>query len=171
MNAFLDSLRPLLGLGLQPKDLSFMQITLRGVIMFAVALILTRLSDRRSLTKKSPFDIVLLVLLASVMARGVNGSSAFFPTIGASAILVGLHRLLAFGCCRWPLMRRIFKGAPAIIVRGGKWQHKTLLANDLAEEDVTEDMRLCAKTDEVKKISVARLEVGGDISFIMAEGN
>ncbi|MBA3961421.1 MAG: DUF421 domain-containing protein [Chthoniobacterales bacterium] len=171
MNSFLDSLRLLLGLDLQPKDLSFLQITLRGVIMFAVALVLARLSDRRSLTKKSPFDTVLLVLLASVMARGVNGSSAFFPTIGASAILVGLHRLLAFGCCRWPLMHRLFKGAPAVIVRGGNWQRKTLLANDVTEEDVLEDMRLRAKTDEVKKISVARLEAGGDISFIMAEGN
>ena len=171
MNALLDSLRLVLGLNLQPKDLSFLQITLRGIIMFAVALILARLSDRRSLTKKSPFDTVLLVLLASVMARGVNGSSAFFPTIGASAVLVGLHRLLAFGCCRWSLMRRLFKGAPAIIVRGGNWQRKTLLANNVAEDDVLEDMRLRAKTDEVKKVSVARLEVSGDISFVMAQGN
>ena len=168
MHAFLDYLHLILGLDLEPKSLSFFQISLRGVIMFFVALVLARMSDRRSLTKKSPFDVVLLVLLASVMARAVNGNSAFFPTIGGAALLVALHRLMAFACCRWPSVRKLVKGQPAVLIRDGKWQRKVLRARSVTDEDVLEDMRLTAKTDQVEKVDLALLEVSGDISFLLA---
>ncbi len=168
MHALLNYLHLLLGLDLEPKSLSFFQVSLRGVIMFFVALLLARVSDRRSLTKKSPFDVVLLVLLASVMARAVNGNSAFFPTIGTAAFLVGLHRLIAWLCCRWPAVRKLIKGRPAVLVRDGKWQRPALRANNVTEEDVLEDMRLTTKTDKVEEIDLALLEVSGDISFLLA---
>src|SRR5689334_24001697 len=92
MNEFLNSLSALLGLGLEPKELTFLQISLRGVIVFLATLIIVRLSDRRSLTKKSPFDQILIVILASILSRAINGSSTFWSTIGGAAVLVLLHR-------------------------------------------------------------------------------
>src|SRR4029434_528767 len=43
MNAFWNSFETLLGLGVEPRDLSFVQISLRGVIVFLVTLITMRL--------------------------------------------------------------------------------------------------------------------------------
>src|ERR1041384_5594080 len=90
----------LLGLNVEPRDLNFFQISLRGAIVLVFTLILVRLGDRRSLSKKSAFDAALLIILASVLARAVNGSAAFFATLGGSAVLVALHRGLAFLCER-----------------------------------------------------------------------
>ncbi len=171
MNAIADFISLLLGLRVEPKDLTFLQISLRGLIVFAAALLLVRLSDRRSLTKKSPFDVILLVILASVLARAVNGSASFFPTLGGSAVLVFLHRLLAFASCRWPAITAVIKGKPVVLVQKGEWQRAALRQNNVAPDDVLEDMRLNAKNEDVAKVKVARLEVGGDISFILQSEN
>ena len=56
----------LLGLGVEPKDLTLGQISLRGVIVFLVTLVTMRLGHKRSLSRKTPFDAVLLVILAAV---------------------------------------------------------------------------------------------------------
>jgi len=167
MNTFLDWWSQHLGLGLESKDLDFFQISLRGIVVFAAALIMVRLSDRRSLSKKSPFDILLIVILASVLSRAINGSSTFFSTIGGAAVIVALHRLLAFLSCRWPGMTKLIKGHPAILVRNGQWQRANMRQQDISTEDVLEDMRLNAQVDELEKIRIARLEVSGDISFIL----
>jgi uncharacterized membrane protein YcaP (DUF421 family) len=144
-----------------------LQISLRGVVVFVLALIMVRLSDRRPLTKKSPFDIILVVILASALSRATNGSASFFGTIGGAAVLVFLHRLLAFASCRWPGVAALIKGRPAVLVRNGEWQRAALRAKDISPEDLLEDMRLTAKIEKLEKVKVARLEVSGDISFIL----
>ena len=130
---------------------------------------MVRLSDRRGLTRKSPFDQILIVILASVLARAINGSSAFFATIGGAALLVFLHRVLAFASCRWSVITMVIKGRPAVLVRDGQWQEEILRSENISSEDVREDMRLSAQIERVERVKVARLEVSGDISFILAD--
>ena len=83
MNAFWTSFETLLGLGVEPRNLTFVQISLRGIIVFLVTLVAVRLGHKRSLSRKTPFDAVLLVILAAVLSRAINGSAAFFATLGA----------------------------------------------------------------------------------------
>ena len=87
--------RSLLGLGAQPKDLTFLQISLRGIIVFLATLTMIRIGHKRSLARKTAFDAVLIVILASVLSRAINGSSAFFATIGGGVVIVLVHRLFA----------------------------------------------------------------------------
>src|SRR5205823_11480670 len=94
MNTFSQSIGALLGLGVEPKELTFLQVSLRGVIVFIVTLVMVRLSSKRSLAEKTAFDAALIVIIASVLARAINGSAPFFPTLGIGFILVLLHRLL-----------------------------------------------------------------------------
>src|SRR5439155_7529951 len=119
MNAFWNFVGPLLGLGARPEELTFIQISLRGVVVFIATLIMVRLGHKRSLSRKTAFDAVLLVILASVLSRAINGSAAFFATLGGGLVLVLLHRLLAliafhshwFGC--------LIKGRPDVILEDG----------------------------------------------------
>jgi uncharacterized membrane protein YcaP (DUF421 family) len=168
MQAFQDFIGQLLGLGLEPKELTFVQISLRGVIVMVFTLIIIRLGDKRSLSKKSAFDAALLIILASVLARAINGSAAFFATLGGSAVIVGLHRALAYASCRSDALRRLIKGQPNELVRDGKFIRRNMRRDHVADEDVREDMRLDGE-EELAKIKVARLECSGDISFIKAE--
>src|SRR2546428_7003443 len=119
MNAFWNFVGPLLGLGAEPKVLTFIQISLRGVIVFNATLIMVRLGHKRSLSRKTAFDAVLLVILASVLSRAINGSAAFFATLGGGLVLVLLHRLLAFIAFHSHWFGRLIKGSPEIVVESG----------------------------------------------------
>jgi uncharacterized membrane protein YcaP (DUF421 family) len=168
MKAFYDFVGPLLGLGAEAKDLTFTQISLRGIIVMIFTLIIVRLGDKRSLSKKSAFDAALLIILASVLARAINGSSAFFATLGGGAVLVALHRGLAYASCRSEKFRRSIKGMPDDLVRNGEFIRPNMRRQHVAEEDIWEDLRLDGEED-LAKVKVARLECSGDISFIKNE--
>jgi uncharacterized membrane protein YcaP (DUF421 family) len=166
MNAFWNSFETLIGLGVEPKDLTFLQISLRGIIVFLVTLTTMRLGHKRSLSRKTPFDAVLLVILAAVLSRAINGSAAFVPTLGGGVILVLLHRLFAYLAFYSHGFGILVKGKPDTIVRDGQCDFRMMRRNHISTHDLEEDMRLSAHTDDLSRIRVARVERSGDISFI-----
>ena len=166
MNAFYNSFSLLLGLGAEPKDLTFIQISLRGVVVFIATMIMVRLGHKRSLSRKTAFDAVLLVILASVLSRAINGSAAFFATLGGGLVLVLLHRLLAFIAFHSHWFGCLIKGLPEVIVEDGNFVFRTMRRNHISTHDVEEDMRLSLRDDDISKVKKARVERSGDISFI-----
>jgi uncharacterized membrane protein YcaP (DUF421 family) len=169
MNTFSRSIEALLGLGLEPKELTFLQVLLRGVIVFIATLVMVRLSSKRSLAEKTAFDAALIVIVASVLARAINGSAPFFPTLGIGFVLVLLHRLLGVAAYYSHGFGILIKGKPVVLVQNGRLQRKNMCLNQISEHDLEEDMRLDAATEDLSKIKTARVERSGDISFIKAE--
>jgi uncharacterized membrane protein YcaP (DUF421 family) len=56
-----------------------------------------------------------------------------------------------------------------IIVENGQVNRHAMRRNLISDHDLEEDLRLDAKTEELSKIKVARLERSGDVSFIKAD--
>ena len=169
MNTISQLFEELLGLGVEPKQLTFLQISIRGIIVFAATLVMVRISSKRSLAEKTAFDATLLVIIASVLARAINGSAPFFPTLGTGFVLVLLHRFLALTAYYSHSFGILIKGKATVLVESGKLQRRNMSINHISEHDLEEDMRLDAGTEDPSKIKVARLERSGDISFIKAE--
>jgi len=169
MNTFSELLQTLLGISTEPKELTFLQVSVRGVIVFIATLVMVRLSSKRSLAEKTAFDAVLVVIIGSMLSRAINGSAAFLPTLGSGFVLVLLHRLFGFTAFYSHAFGIVLKGKPAVLVQNGRLQHKNMLWNHISEHDLQEDMRLEAKTEDLSKIRTARVERSGDISFIKAE--
>jgi uncharacterized membrane protein YcaP (DUF421 family) len=169
MNTISQLFEELLGLGMEPKQLTFLQISIRGVVVFAATLVMVRISSKRSLAEKTAFDATLLVIIASVLARAINGSAPFFPTLGTGFVLVLLHRFLALTAYYSHSFGILIKGKATVLVESGKLQRRNMSINHISEHDLEEDMRLDAGTEDPSKIKVARLERSGDISFIKAE--
>jgi uncharacterized membrane protein YcaP (DUF421 family) len=166
MNALWNSFETFLGLSVQPKDLTFVQISVRGIIVFLATLIMVRLGHKRSLAHKTPFDAVLLVILASVLSRAINGSAAFFATLGGGVVLVLLHRLFAHLAYYSHGFGILVKGKPDVIVRDGQCDFDMMRRNHVSTHDLQEDMRLNGHIDDLSKVRLARVERSGDISFI-----
>ena len=159
----------MLGISTEAKELTFLQVSVRGVIVFIATLVMVRLSSKRSLAEKTAFDAVLVVIIGSMLSRAINGSAAFLPTLGSGFVLVLLHRLFGFTAFYSHAFGIVLKGKPAVLVQNGRLQHKNMLWNHISEHDLQEDMRLEAKTDDLSKIKTARVERSGDISFIKTE--
>ena len=166
METFSALLAQLFGHGIEPKDLSALQLSMRGTLILLVALILMRLGAKRALARKTPFDMVLLVILGSLLSRAINGSGPLFGTIAAAFVIVVLHRMLAlFAYASHPLGIAM-KGQPGVVVEDGRYVDKTLRQNQITTHDVEEDLRLKGKTEDIADVRIARVERSGDISFL-----
>src|SRR5215470_152054 len=154
MPALLASLDSLLGLGREATELTFVQISLRGVTVFLMALIMVRCGDRRFLSQKTAFDAVLGFILASMLARAVNGTSAFFPTLGGGFVLVVLHRVLAYWSRRSHVFGDVIKGRSDIVIRDGKLDEASATHNRLSIHDILEDLRLHGNVEDVSDVAL-----------------
>lgn len=158
-----------LGLGQEPKSLTFGEIALRGIIVFIVTLVMVRMGDKRFLSKKTAFDAILGFILASMLARAVNGSAAFWPTLAGGFVLVGLHRLIAFFSRRWHKFGILVKGTSDLVIRDGVVIESAMRRNDLSVHDLQEDLRMNGQVTDAGEVKVAYAERNGHISVVPKE--
>jgi uncharacterized membrane protein YcaP (DUF421 family) len=166
MNAFHDLFLALLGADGQAKDFTFLQMGLRSLVIFFAGLALVRIGDRRSLSEKTAFDGIFLILLGSILSRAINGSAPFFVTIGAAILLMLVHRFFSFAAARSHKFGLIIKGTSYVLVRDGRIDRKMMARVLVSEHDLEEDLRLHAQTDDLAEIHLATLERSGDVSFV-----
>jgi len=166
MNTISDSVQALLGLGVEAKDLTSLQVSMRGIIVFVAGLVMVRITSKRSLAEKTAFDAALMIIIASVLARAINGSAPFVPTLVVGFVLVLLHRLFALGAYVSHTFGILVKGKPVLIVENGRIDQRNMRINHISKHDLEEDMRLDAATEDLARIKIARVERSGDISFI-----
>src|SRR6266513_5660931 len=102
MNAFSEFVQALLGLGVDAKELTSLQVSMRGIIVFVATLVMVRIGSKRSLAEKTAFDAALMIIIASVLARAINGSAPFVPTL-----VVGFVWCSCTGCSHWARTRRM----------------------------------------------------------------
>jgi uncharacterized membrane protein YcaP (DUF421 family) len=169
MNALQNFFLPLLGPDGKASELTLLHISVRALFIFIIGLALVRIGDRRSLSEKTAFDAIFIVLIGSMLSRAINGTAPFFATIAAGIVLMVIHRACAFGACKSHAFGKLLKGAPVMLVRNGKIDRAEMRNSLVSEHDLEEDLRLDAKTEDVSKIASARLERSGDISFIKRE--
>jgi uncharacterized membrane protein YcaP (DUF421 family) len=152
-----------------PTELTILQICLRGLVIFIIGLIIVRAGDRRSLSQKTAFDAMFLVLLGSMLSRAINGSGPFWLTMGAAFLLMLVHRTCAFIAHCYHPFGKIVKGTEVPLVRNGDIDWKAMRRVLVSKKDLEEDLRLSAKTENISDIRLAQLERSGDISFIKKE--
>ena len=153
-------------LGLNAEQLNIWQMGLRAAVIYIAALIMVRLADdRRFIGKYAAFDVILSIIFGSTLSRAINGSSAFFETIFAGFVLVGMHWLVSTVSFYSTKFEIYIKGQPQILIKNGQLCHKTLETCHITQEDLVSSLRLKCQTDELQQVERACLERNGDISF------
>jgi uncharacterized membrane protein YcaP (DUF421 family) len=159
----------LLGLNLQASELHFSHMACRAFIVFCFGVLLARVADRRMLGHNAGFDIMLLVVLGSVLSRGINGQAPFFPTLGASAVLVGLHHLIATLAFHSHWFSQLVKGRARTLVSDGKVVRAALRRSKITDDDLDENLRLNGSVIGTADVAEARLERNGTVSVVKAK--
>ncbi len=166
MNTLANFFSVLLGPDGKPNELTLAHVSVRSLVIFIVGIALVRIGDRRSLSEKTAFDAIFIVLIGSMLSRAINGTGPFFMTIASGVALMLIHRGCAFGACKWHSFGKLLKGQAITVVRNGEVDWRELNRALVSKHDFEEDLRLDGKTDDVGTIQLARLERSGDISFI-----
>lgn len=148
------------------KDLEWYQMVDRGVVIFLIAIVLIRLSGRRSFGKGSALDNTIVILLGSTLSRALVGVSPFIPTVVACLALVLLHRVFAWITVHGHGFGRWVKGERIILYENGRFNEKNMKRGLISERDIMEGVRLKALTDDLDKIEAIWLERNGEVSAI-----
>ena len=153
-------------LGLNSQQPNMWQMGLRAGVIYLAALLMVRIAgERRFIGKYAAFDIVLSIIYGSTLSRAINGTSAFFETIFAGFVLVGIHWLFSATAFRFTELERNIKGRSHLIISNGRLCHKTMRDFHITKEDLTSNLRLKCQTDKLEQVKTACLERNGDISF------
>ena len=153
------------GAGLAPGQFTIAQVLLRAVLIFFATLVIVRVADKRFFAKKTAFDLILGFILASMMARAINGAEPMLPTIAAGLLLAYLHRLLAWLSCRWPALSPWIKGLSQNLIEDGEVNREAMRKHHFGEDDLAEDLRLKGVT-EPGQVKLACLERSGEVSVV-----
>ncbi|HKB89307.1 MAG TPA: YetF domain-containing protein [Opitutaceae bacterium] len=156
----------LLGLDVPASQLEFSHMAWRTVAVFAFSILLLKLAHKRFLGKNSGIDVMLAVLLGSVLSRAINGQAQFFPTLGACAVLVVLHRCCSAAAFHFHSMALLFGGRDHILVREGQIDWDAMCESKITKEDLLENVRLNGNTASLQEVKEARLERNGVISVV-----
>ena len=141
------------------------QLCARAVIVLVVGIAYIRIAGRRTFSQGSPLDIVVAVIVGSNLSRAMTGRSQFLEGLAATLLLVVLHRALAMATMRWTWLADIVKGKPAVLIREGALQHKTMWRHAVSQADLTEALRH-EQVDDPKAVRQATLENSGKISVV-----
>jgi uncharacterized membrane protein YcaP (DUF421 family) len=153
-----------MGLGVDPKELTLLQLVLRAIVVFATMYFMIRTAGRRFMAQKNIFDVVLAFLVASMLARAINGSASFWANIGLGFIIVGAYRAIAWLACEFPRFGTFLKGRPVDVIVNGEVKNDPLKRHHVSGHDLEEDLRLAGNIGDPAAVKLARLERSGDIS-------
>lgn len=153
-------------LGLGEKDLTAMQMSVRALIIFFVALALIRLTGMRSFGKSTAFDVIISITLGAILSRAITGEVPFFPTIIAAVVLALIHKVIAMITARSHKIGKVLKGEPRLIVKNGFIIWKNMRYGDLSETDLMEGIRKNINVDKLEKVKEAYFDRDGAISAV-----
>jgi uncharacterized membrane protein YcaP (DUF421 family) len=159
----MDTITELLG---NSKDLTALQMSLRGFLVFIIGLILIRISGRRSFGMRMPLDNIITVLIGAVLSRVIVGASPFIPTVIASAVIVLTHRIFAFMGLYNSTFDTLIKGKSRLLYKNGVLNRKMMKKSLLDEKDITEGVRINSNLESIEETESIYLERDGQISVV-----
>ena len=162
----MDIMQTLVGEG---EKLTVLQMSVRAFVMFIITLVLIRFAGLRTFAKQSSFDNIIVIMLGAVLARGVVGASPFWSTVGASVIMVIMHRVIAWMAVKNPKFERLVKGSYIKLYQNGALVGNSLEKTGMSENDLHESLRLETNKLTLSHIDTAFMETSGKISFILKE--
>jgi len=148
------------------KNLNALQMSDRGVVIFFIALILIRISGRRSFGVRTPLDNIISVSLGAIMSRAVVGASDFVPVVVCCFVIVLLHRLFGWLIAQSKAFGRFIEGNKMTLFERGAFQEDTMKRALVCQEDIMQGVRKSALTEDMDNIEKVYIERNGEISAI-----
>lgn len=147
-----------------------METVIRGAAIYFVLLIALRLSGRRTVAQMTPFDLVLLLIIAETTQQALLGDD--FSLINAALLIVVLFSLdIALSYVKqWaPSLGRIIDGTPTVLISDGKPDLRAFARARVSLEDVLTTARVEQGLERLDQIKSAVLEADGALSIIPQE--
>jgi uncharacterized membrane protein YcaP (DUF421 family) len=146
------------------------EILLRTFVVYMTVLVLLRLAGKRELGQMTPFDLVVILVIANAVQNAMTGGdNSLIGGILAAATLTIVNIAVGRWGSRVPFFRRLVASEPTLLLRDGKPLQEAL---DKERIDV-EELEMAARQHgiaDLKDVTAAVLEEDGSISIIPKDG-
>jgi uncharacterized membrane protein YcaP (DUF421 family) len=148
-----------------------MESVIRGVGIYVVLLVIFRLSGRRTMSEMTPFDFVLLLIVAETTQQALLGEDFSLTNAAILAItLFSLDVAMSYAKRGSRLLRLMLDGTPTILIDRGEPDLRALARARIALSDVLEAARSKQGLERLDQIRYAVLEAGGHVSIVPETG-
>jgi uncharacterized membrane protein YcaP (DUF421 family) len=155
----------LLGLSLKSEQLGFGHMAARAALMYVLLIWLIRSAKKRFLGQATAFDLILVIIVGSIAARGLTGGAPYFPCVFAIAVLIAMHWVFSYLARRWKWLSGLLKGHSTILIERGRIIEEALSDAHMSRDDLEEDLRQKGVA-ALSRVDEARLERSGRVSVI-----
>ena len=147
-------------------DVNGWSIVARTAIVYVALLIGLRLAGKRELGQMTPFDLVVILLVANAVQNAMVGpdTSVTAGLIAAGVLIVGNYGV-AEARQRLPWLRRAVEGTPTLLINNGEFVTQHLRREGIDEDEVLMAIREHGVAD-VGEVRMAVLETDGSISIV-----
>lgn len=141
------------------------ELLLRATLVYVAVLVMLRLSGKRTIGEFSPFDVLVLLLLAEASQGAMTGGDESVQGgLLVIATLIALNWITAFISTRSRRAEALIEGTPVVLIRKGELDRTAMRRNNVPEGDIDEAMR-SAQIRRREDVDLAVLEPDGEISF------
>jgi uncharacterized membrane protein YcaP (DUF421 family) len=155
-------------------DLFVMQIpilekVIRTVAVYAVILVLFRLTGKRGLAQLTSFDMVVVFLLSNVVQNAIIGSddSLLGGAVGAVTLVV-VNTLVTRSAAVSPAVERVLEGTPTTVIEDGHLDRQAARRIGLRAGELEQAVRL-QNGDSIRDVRVGRLEPTGQLILTLKD--
>jgi uncharacterized membrane protein YcaP (DUF421 family) len=147
-------------------DHTLLQIVFRTAIIYIMVLIGIRLVGKREVGQMTPFDLVLLLLIANAVQNAMTGpDTSLTGGLVAGGTLLLMNSFNAAIEWRSKRFRALVEGQPALLISKGKVIEKNLQREQVTSEELLQALREHGVAG-ISAVGMAVLEVDGSISVL-----
>jgi len=146
-------------------QLPWWEFIVRATIVYLALLAMVRLTGKRTVGQFTPFDLIVVMLLAESVSGSVSGQDgSLLGGLLAALTLVALDVLISVLTSRSRRVDSLVEGNPVVIGRDGVIYKDVLRRERVSESDVEKSLR---EADcDLEAMRMAILEADGRISVL-----
>lgn len=149
--------------------MELLEIAGRSLVVYAAVLVGMRLGGRRELGQLTPFDVVVVLLVANAVQNAMVGPDTTLQGgLVSAATLLLANAAVARLRIGSPRLRELVEGVPLVLIQHGEWVTRNLRHEDLTEDEVMAAVREHGDIGDVHDVALAVLEDDGSISVVAA---
>jgi uncharacterized membrane protein YcaP (DUF421 family) len=144
-----------------------LEIIGRSIVVYLVVLVGLRLGGRREIGQLTPFDLVVILLVANAVQNAMVGTDTSLQGgLVAAATLLAVNAAVAQLRLRSTRLRHLVEGVPVVLIQHGEWVTANLRREALTEDEVLAAIREHGAIGEVEHVALAVLETDGSVSVV-----
>ncbi|PIW55252.1 MAG: hypothetical protein COW16_06820 [Sphingomonadales bacterium CG12_big_fil_rev_8_21_14_0_65_65_10] len=148
-----------------------MESVIRGAAIYVILLVIIRLSGRRTMDQATPFDFVLLLIVAETTQQALLGDD--FSITNAVVLIITLFLMdIGFSyVTRWfPMLSKVVDGRPTFLIIDGTIDRRALNKTRMTTSDVMVAARKQHGLERLEQVKHAVLENDSGITIIPQSG-